>query len=185
MSPVHGIFQARILYPARLLCPWDFPGKNTGVGCLFLFQGSFLTQGTNPCPLCLLQLLLLLSHFSRVWLCNPIDGSPEGSPVPGILQARTLEWIAIERFFNLELCGKPTPTAWVQIMALLLSRYDLSQAAYLFKILLSSSMKWKFRWHLSSRVVMKIQCLYLFVSSLDYNLLEWKGSCLGHMQNLM
>ena len=90
-----------------------------------------------------------------------------------------------DRFFNLELCEKPTLTAWVQIMALLLSRYDLSQAAYLFKILLSSSMKWKFRWHLSSRVVMKIQCLYMFVSNLDYNLLEWKGSCLGHMQNLM
>ena len=28
-------------------------------------------------------------------LCNPIDGSPRGSPVPGILQARTLEWVAI------------------------------------------------------------------------------------------
>ena len=40
-------------------------------------------------------LLLLLSHFSRVRLCDPIDGSPPGSPVPGILQARTLEWVAI------------------------------------------------------------------------------------------
>ena len=29
--------------PARLLCPWNFPGKNTGVGCHFLFQGIFLT----------------------------------------------------------------------------------------------------------------------------------------------
>ena len=28
-------------------------------------------------------------------LCNPVDGSPPGSPVPGILQARTLEWVAI------------------------------------------------------------------------------------------
>ena len=28
-------------------------------------------------------------------VCNPIDGSPPGSPVPGILQARTLEWVAI------------------------------------------------------------------------------------------
>ena len=28
-------------------------------------------------------------------LCNPIDGSPPGSPIPGILQARTLEWVAI------------------------------------------------------------------------------------------
>ena len=42
-----------------------------------------------------LLLLLLLSHFSRVRLCNPIDGSPPGSPVPGFLQARTLEWVAI------------------------------------------------------------------------------------------
>ena len=41
------------------------------------------------------MLLLLLSHFSRVWLCDPIDGSPLGSSVPGILQARTLEWVAI------------------------------------------------------------------------------------------
>ena len=40
-------------------------------------------------------LLLLLSRFSCVGLCNPIDGSPPGSPVPGILQARTLEWVAI------------------------------------------------------------------------------------------
>ena len=31
------------LEPARLLCPWDFSGKNTGVGCHFLLQGIFLT----------------------------------------------------------------------------------------------------------------------------------------------
>ena len=42
-----------------------------------------------------LLLLLLLSRVSRVWLRDPIDGSPPGSPVPGILQARTLEWVAI------------------------------------------------------------------------------------------
>ena len=30
---------------ARLLCPWNFPGKNTGEGCHFLLQGIFLTQG--------------------------------------------------------------------------------------------------------------------------------------------
>ena len=35
------------LQPTRLLCPWDFPGKNTGVGCNFLLQGIFLTQGSN------------------------------------------------------------------------------------------------------------------------------------------
>ena len=34
--------------PFRLLCPWDSPGKNTGVGCHSLLQGIFLTQGSNP-----------------------------------------------------------------------------------------------------------------------------------------
>ena len=34
--------------PTRLLCPWNSPGKNTGVGCRFLLQGIFLTQGSNP-----------------------------------------------------------------------------------------------------------------------------------------
>ena len=47
------------------------------------------------CPLGLLLLLLLLSRFSRDRLYDPIDSSPPGSPIPGILQARTLEWIAI------------------------------------------------------------------------------------------
>ena len=43
-----------------------------------------------------LLLLLLLSSFSCVLtLCDPIDSSPPGFPIPGILQARTLEWVAI------------------------------------------------------------------------------------------
>ena len=33
----------------RLLCPWDFLGKNIGVDCHFLLQGIFPTQGSNPC----------------------------------------------------------------------------------------------------------------------------------------
>ena len=39
-----------------LLHPWDFSGKNTGVGCDFLLQGIFLTQGVSPHPLHLLIL---------------------------------------------------------------------------------------------------------------------------------
>ena len=35
------------LKPTRLLCPWDFPGKNTGVGCHLLLQGIFPTQGLS------------------------------------------------------------------------------------------------------------------------------------------
>ena len=46
-------------------------------------------------PTHLLLLLLLLSLQSCSTLCDRIDGSPPGSPIPGILQARTLEWVAI------------------------------------------------------------------------------------------
>ena len=43
------------LWSSRLLCPWDFSGKNAGAGCHFLPQGIFLTQGLNPWLLSLLQ----------------------------------------------------------------------------------------------------------------------------------
>ena len=46
------------LEPARLLCPWDFSGKNTGVGSHFLLQGIFLIQGLNPCLLHCRQILI-------------------------------------------------------------------------------------------------------------------------------
>ena len=51
------------LYPSRLLCPWDSPGKNTEVGCHFLVQGIFPTQGSNQCLLHWLVDSLLLSHL--------------------------------------------------------------------------------------------------------------------------
>ena len=40
--------QTHGLKHSRLLCPWNFPGKNTGVCCHFLLQGIFPTQGSNP-----------------------------------------------------------------------------------------------------------------------------------------
>ena len=54
------------LQPARLLCLWNFPDKNTGVGCHALLQGVFPCQGSNQCFLHLLHLQvdpLLLSHW--------------------------------------------------------------------------------------------------------------------------
>ena len=48
--------------PARLLCPWDFPGKNTGEGCLFLLQGTFWTQRSNPGVLIGRWILYPLNH---------------------------------------------------------------------------------------------------------------------------
>ena len=52
----------RVQKPARLLCPWDFPGKNTGVGYHFLLQGIFPTQELNPGLLHCRQILHSLSH---------------------------------------------------------------------------------------------------------------------------
>ena len=50
------------LQPDRLLCPWDSPGKNTGVGCCCLLQGIFPTQGSNLGLLYGRQIFYHLSH---------------------------------------------------------------------------------------------------------------------------
>ena len=47
-SVVSDSLRSHGLQPARLLCPWNSPGKNTGVGCHALLQGIFPTQGLNP-----------------------------------------------------------------------------------------------------------------------------------------
>ena len=60
---------------ARLLCPWDSPGKNTGVGCHFLLQGIFPTQESNPGLLHCRQILYQLSY----------EGSPNPNPNPTLL----------------------------------------------------------------------------------------------------
>ena len=46
-SAVSNSLRPHRLWPAKLLCPWDCPGKNSGVGCHALLQGIFLTQGLN------------------------------------------------------------------------------------------------------------------------------------------
>ena len=55
------------LKPTRVFCPWDFSGKNTGVGCHFLLWGIFSTQGSNPRLQGLLHcrwILYVMSHLS-------------------------------------------------------------------------------------------------------------------------
>ena len=51
LSHIQCFLRPHGLQPARPICPWDFPGKNTGVGCHFLLQGIFLTKRLNPCLL--------------------------------------------------------------------------------------------------------------------------------------
>ena len=68
--------------PTRLPRPWDSPGKNTGAGCHSLLQCMKVKSETEVAQSCLT-------------LCDPMDCSAPGSSVHGILQARTLEWVAI------------------------------------------------------------------------------------------
>ena len=70
------------LQPTRLLRSWNYPGKNTGVGCHFLLQCMKVeseSEVAQSCPT----------------LSDPMDRSPPGSSVHGIFQATVLEWGAI------------------------------------------------------------------------------------------
>ena len=68
--------------PTRLPRPWDSPGKNTGVGCHFLFQCMKVkseSEVAQSCPT----------------LPDPMNCSLPGSSIHGIFQAGVLEWVAI------------------------------------------------------------------------------------------
>ena len=56
-SVVSNSLRPHRLRSARLLCPWNSPGKNTGVGCHSLIQGIFPIQGSDPCILHCRQIL--------------------------------------------------------------------------------------------------------------------------------
>ena len=62
------------LYLTRLLCPWDSPGKNSGVGCHALLQGIILTQPPNQC---LLHFRCILYHWatSEALLVLPLSSN--------------------------------------------------------------------------------------------------------------
>ena len=68
--------------PTRLRCPWDSPGKNTGVGCHFLLQCMKVKSESEVAQSCLT-------------FCDPMDCSPPVSSIHGIFQARVLGWSAI------------------------------------------------------------------------------------------
>ena len=76
-SSVHGILQARILEWSPRPPPGDLP--TAGIELMSPALAAAAAKSLQSC----------------VTLCDPIDGSSPGSPVPGILQARTLEWVAI------------------------------------------------------------------------------------------
>ena len=90
----------------QFLSPGDFPNPVTEPRSLALQADSLPSEppqgsgciraiSNKPLGLPLVAAAAAKSLQSCPTLCDPIDGSPPGSPVPGILQARTLEWVAI------------------------------------------------------------------------------------------
>ena len=72
-SVVSTLLRPHGLLPARLLCPWEFPGKNTGVGCHALLQRIFPTQGLNPRLLHLQADYLLMTTGRLFFLHRELD----------------------------------------------------------------------------------------------------------------
>ena len=94
-SSVHGILQAWILewvaipFSKESSWPRDWTQVSRIAGRFFTI---WATREAQIYPAAAASAKLLQSCPT---LCDPIDGSPRGSPVPGILQARVLEWVAI------------------------------------------------------------------------------------------
>ena len=76
------------LSPTRFLCLWDFPGKSTGVGCHFLLQEIFPTQGSNLClPHCRQTLYRLSQELYKKGLNDPDNHNGMVTHLePGILE---------------------------------------------------------------------------------------------------
>ena len=82
LSVMSDSVRPRRRQPTRLCCPWDSPGKNTGVGCHFLLRCVKVKRESEITQSCLTP-------------SDPMDGSLPGSSIHGILQARVLAWVAI------------------------------------------------------------------------------------------
>ena len=68
------------LQPTRLLCPWDFPGKNTGASCHFLLQGILLIQASNPVSRVSVSCVgrWILYHYATWWVVAGTVRTPAG-----------------------------------------------------------------------------------------------------------
>ena len=79
------------LEPTRFRCPWDFPGKNTGVGCHFLLQGIFPTQELNPSLLHNRRILYQLSYKGSPLYITGVDlSSSSNTHILGIFWPSSL-----------------------------------------------------------------------------------------------
>ena len=120
------------LQSARLLCPWDSPGKNTGVGCSALLQGTFPTQGSNPHLLCLLH-----------WQVDSLPLVPPGKSLNLFSLSLSLSFffdlLFSSKFFHLKQL-KSTTTRIIQYnLQLNLSNVSICPCPYIFSSILFPS----------------------------------------------
>ena len=122
-SVVSNTLRPHRLYPTSLLCPWNFPVKNTGVGCHVLLKGIFPTQGSSSHFLCLLP-----------WQADSLLLVPPGEP-------------------NLRLsckCSKPRSWSSTLTLKFLLGKQPFQQQLVLpFQSLLQDSAEVEIRYALS------------------------------------
>ena len=97
------------LQPTSLVCPQDFPGKNTGVGCHILLQGIFLTQEWNPCLLRWQADSLPLYHLGRPLLV-PKERKRDGKNSKGQKRSErermAEQWVPLAQYRS---CNPPRP----------------------------------------------------------------------------
>ena len=109
------------LQPTRLLRPWDFPGKSTGVGCHCLLLGpcTYPNLVNNP-PFWNCRRKKNM-HAKSLQSCptlgDPVDYSLLGSSVHGIIQARILEWVAMPSPEDLPNPGIEPTSLWSPALA--------------------------------------------------------------------
>ena len=109
--------------PTRLPCPWDSPGKNTGVGCHLPLQCMKVkseSEVTQSCPT----------------LSDPMDCSLPGSSIHGIFQARVLEWGAISlKIITKNKVGRITlpgiKATWCTILFFIIGVYSFYTTMYI------------------------------------------------------
>ena len=88
-SVVSDVLQPRGLEPARLLCPWNSPGKNPGVGCHYLLQGNCPDPRIEP--------------GSPVLQADSLLSEPPGSDIPSkfIYWSSSLQWDSVRQWGSL------------------------------------------------------------------------------------
>ena len=109
---IHGVWLLwpHGLWPARLLYPWNFPSKNTGVGCHFLPQAIFPTQGSNPFS-------CIASRFFTDWATRRAPPKKVSSSISGRLGWIEHSWKREQKNvnqsqFHCKKCGNGKRLGW-------------------------------------------------------------------------